>query len=54
MAVYTNVEVHFIHGCEADVMEAKLDAYITTLDSTTHPVLAVVPYRDGVLVISGA
>ena len=54
MAVYANVLVNFIPGCPADVMEAKIDAYITSLDSTTNPVIAVVPYRDGVLVISGA
>ncbi len=54
MAVYANVEVRFIHGQPADNMEAAIDAYITSLDSTTNPVIAVVPYRDGVLVISGA
>ncbi len=54
MAVYANVETRFIHGQPADNLEAAVTAYITSLDSTTNPVIAVVPYRDGVLITSGA
>lgn len=54
MAVYTNSSVRFFHGTEPDVIEATVAAYILTLDTTTHPIIAIVALWDGVLVVAGA
>lgn len=55
MALYTGVIVEFIKGeAQEGTMEADVVAYIETLDSTTNPVITIVPYRGGLLVVSGA
>ena len=53
MALYSGVEAYFIVGAGPEEMQTDIETYIETLDSTTNPVLAIVPYRGGVLVISG-
>ena len=53
MAAYA-VVVRFIHATAPDTMETQLDAYITSLDSTSGKIISIFPYMGGVFVISGA
>jgi hypothetical protein len=54
MAAYANVTVRFFHGTDPDVMETQIDTYITALDSTTEKVISVFPFKDGIVIVSGA
>ncbi len=54
MAVYANSEVRYFEGTDPDVMETQIAAYLLTLDSTTHKVIAIFAFFTGVLVVSGA
>ncbi len=54
MALYTNAVAKFIDEATPDEQETAIATYIETLDSTTEKVIAVIPYRAGVLIIAGA
>lgn len=54
MANYGTSGAQFFHGTDPDKMAIAIAAWILTIDSTTHPILAMCPMADGVLVITGA
>jgi hypothetical protein len=54
MADYSNAQAVFITATTPAAMEDAVETYILSIDSTTFPVISIVPWRDGVLVISAS